>query len=100
MRGSLVTQLLYLCVLKKSVCVHVYMLCACAMVCVEVRGHFRNMFLPSALLRQGLFSCSSSCCCSFSVCAAATESLGDSSVPVSHLAIGETELWVPLHLAF
>lgn len=89
MRGSLVTQLLYLCVLKKSVCVHVCMLCECAMVRVEVRGHFRNMFLPSTLLRQSLFSCSSAFCSSSvaPAAAAAVESLGDSSVPVSHLAI-------------
>lgn len=97
------------CVLKRSMCVHVCMLCECAMAYVEVRGHFRNMFLPSTLLRQGLFSCSFtsscssclSCCCSWVSGSSVPESsVLESFVPVSHLAIGDPELWVSAHLPF
>ena len=38
------TVVVFVCSKKKSVCVHVCILCECAMVRVEVRGHFRNAF--------------------------------------------------------
>lgn len=78
MQGSLVTQLLYLCVLKKNQCVCMCVYCVSVPWCVWKSEGISGM--PSTLLRQGLFSCSPSSSCFSSVspssAVAALESLG------------------------